>query len=632
MIIRQTSPRRHGLQRPFNKYQLFGWTLFFTESSITILAFVPPLEPAIRISIGCALLILLCLTLLFAFLSSFTDPTDPTIAEEHKARERGEEYVTELKHYCSICDSHVQSRTKHCGQCNRCVNTFDHHCQWLNNCVGEQNYGYFVKTVLMLFLHSTTKIAVGGYILHKYYTNKFDFVRNSQEFFGQGSSVRILNIFVIISCVINLFFWLMMTQLIFLHIWLKSNKMTTYEYIVKKREAKALQKVQQEGEQVNASKKSKVIKRVDEETHIQSTTAQQSDHTVMKLIKAKSSLTSDHSHFLGSHDMTSNNQEMANHRLVEKNVDTLEPFGTCVTAINTQANGKNKFVTENKSPIAILHETSMSIDDDTANDDLGTNVPNQRPNMTKFKSDGSLGTSPMPKGHIEEEVPGATIETEFHHTQNIVVEDHDQDPYHNPEHENVDLPDIECDISGGEDKSQETSKIYKLMETVRENVLFKNPLNKFFFAGSGIDIDGSTEQAHLVLSPENKMRNILPPLNLRGSNRHPSIRSLGITSPHELKMLKSEVYYINSPNARDPMMSPQTLLPNSCRINFDKRSSDQYSYPYVATERRMHHDQNPWSERNYVPDDKPISRTSSGLSKGESSRVKNPFFKKSQEL
>ena len=39
--------------------------------------------------------------------------------------------------------------------------------------------------------------------------------------------------------------------------------------------------------------------------------------------------------------MTSNNQEMANHRLVEKNVDTLEPFGTCVTAINTQANGKN---------------------------------------------------------------------------------------------------------------------------------------------------------------------------------------------------------------------------------------------------------------------------------------------------
>ena len=122
----------------------------------------------------------------------------------------------------------------------------------------------------------------------------------------------------------------MMTQLIFLHIWLKSNKMTTYEYIVKKREAKALQKVQQvqiyffprdrtivqEGEQVNASKKSKVIKRVDEETHIQSTTAQQSgnypqfhfmnyntDHTVMKLIKAKSSLTSDHSHFLGSHDV-----------------------------------------------------------------------------------------------------------------------------------------------------------------------------------------------------------------------------------------------------------------------------------------------------------------------------------------
>ena len=109
---------------------------------------------------------------------------------------------------------------------------------------------------------------------------------------------------------------------------------------------------------------------------------------------------------------------------------------------------------------------------------------------------------------------------------------------------------------------------------------------QFFFAGSGIDLDGSAEQAHLVVSPENKFKHVLPPLNLRGSSRNPSLRSMGITSPHELKLLKSEVYYVNSPNTRDPMMSPNNLLPNSCRITFDKRSYDQGSYPYVATERR----------------------------------------------
>lgn len=77
---------------------------------------------------------------------------------------------------------------------------------------------------------------------------------------------------------------------------------------------------------------------------------------------------------------TTKEQEYARQKLVEKGVDTLEPFGTCVTSINTHINGKKvviqklkfkgkgKFVTENKSPIAILHETSMSIDDDSANE------------------------------------------------------------------------------------------------------------------------------------------------------------------------------------------------------------------------------------------------------------------------
>lgn len=86
-----------------------------------------------------------------------------------------------------------------------------------------------------------------------------------------------------------------------------------------------------------------------------------------------------------------------------------------------------------------------------------------------FKSAGSIGTSPIPKDQIEEEIPGATIETEFNHSKNNVEE---------PDNiEHIELEEIECDISAGE-KSQETSKIYKLMETVRENVLFKNPLNK----------------------------------------------------------------------------------------------------------------------------------------------------------
>ena len=92
-----------------------------------------------------------------------------------------EDFVTELKHYCSICDTHVQPRTKHCGQCNRCVSVFDHHCQWLNNCVGARNYGYFAKLIVLLFVNSSVKLGVGGYLLSQYYKQHVEFSDNVQE-------------------------------------------------------------------------------------------------------------------------------------------------------------------------------------------------------------------------------------------------------------------------------------------------------------------------------------------------------------------------------------------------------------------------------------------------------------------
>ena len=92
-----------------------------------------------------------------------------------------EEYVTELKHYCSVCDTHVQPRTKHCGQCNRCVNVFDHHCPWLNNCVGQRNYKQFAFTVGFVFLHCSAKLVVGAMNLAKYYAKIGEFNDNVQE-------------------------------------------------------------------------------------------------------------------------------------------------------------------------------------------------------------------------------------------------------------------------------------------------------------------------------------------------------------------------------------------------------------------------------------------------------------------
>jgi len=640
MIVHRTTSRRNGLQPPFNRYQIIGWVLFLAELASTILVFVPPLEAAIRVTCGVVLVLLLCLSLLFAFLSSFVDPTDPAVYEERKARDNGEEYVTELKHFCSLCDTHVQSRTKHCGQCNRCVNTFDHHCQWLNNCIGERNYGLFAKAVGFLFLNATAKIIVGAYVLYKYYNGNNEFITNAQQFYQSFNNFAVLQVFVILSMIINFLFWLMMIQLIILHVWLKKNKMTTYEYIVKKRENIAIKKALKEGAQAYLPKKSKVIKKIDDEIGLQSVATHQghSDNTVMKLMKSKATtLPNDHSHLLSSHhDMT--NQEFAKQRPGDKHAHHNEPFGVGVNSIPDQSHTKSKLITENKSPIAIYHETSMSIDDSSANDDLGTSDQNKASTAT-FKEmsnkkhkhepedyisdDDDHHISPAPKAHDDDDVAGGTVETEGNPMGTEGIMEDEEDVQH------IELPEIECDISG--EKSVETSKIMKLMETVRDNVLFKNPLNRIIFAGSGIDMDGSNDQTELVSSPRNTnlFKPILPPLNI-GGTRSSNFKAFGA---NDLKGLKSEVYYVNSPQARDALMSPAALLPNSCRINMEKRG-DQYPYNYIATERKVYGGESKrgfgfGSARNSnIPDDESITISMGSLGKPKkSARSKNPFFK-----
>ena len=79
--------------------------------------------------------------------------------------------------------------------------------------------------------------------------------------------------------------------------------------------------------------------------------------------------------------------------------------------------------------------------------------------------------SPAPKMYNDEDVNGGTVETEQQPTATEeVFPEEEEDVQH------IELPEMECDLSG--DKSQEGSKIMKLMETVRDNVLFKNPLNR----------------------------------------------------------------------------------------------------------------------------------------------------------
>jgi palmitoyltransferase len=102
----------------------------------------------------------------------------------------------------------------------RCVENFDHHCMWINNCVGDQNYKAFMLMILSAFCNLTVYVlSVIVLTLEK----RFDL------FLGGFVTAWI-------SGVVNSIFAILIINLIFLHIYLICNDLSTYEFIMAQRE------------------------------------------------------------------------------------------------------------------------------------------------------------------------------------------------------------------------------------------------------------------------------------------------------------------------------------------------------------------------------------------------------------
>lgn len=131
---------------------------------------------------------------------------------------------------CTVCESHIDSKSKHCRECNRCVASFDHHCQWLNNCIGKFNYRLFFYLVGTFLLYSLLILGLTIYLT----------VKNSQQtsslLFSSGSSLILVYILLGQSALRAL----SLSQLFIFHVYLGVIKMSTYEFIVESRELKEL--------------------------------------------------------------------------------------------------------------------------------------------------------------------------------------------------------------------------------------------------------------------------------------------------------------------------------------------------------------------------------------------------------
>ena len=220
----------NGFSLPLEFQQVFSWILIILDSILFYyyllneISFNYPTE--IKIFTLIIHSFLLIIILIFGFLSTYIDPSDPLLKKEimkkNKIQRNKEHYVLEISRnfpFCLICCSNIHSTSKHCKKCNKCIKNFDHHCNWLNNCIGKYNYGYFYLLCFVIILYCLINSICGIYLFFK--------ANNKRK-----KNYKL--IIIILGSLINFGVLLNFICLFVYHSYFIFKGITTYEYILRK--------------------------------------------------------------------------------------------------------------------------------------------------------------------------------------------------------------------------------------------------------------------------------------------------------------------------------------------------------------------------------------------------------------
>lgn len=230
--------RTNGLQKPLHVLQLSSWVVVFLDVLLFSIIGIPLIESDIlKVLISACFSVSVIVLVLAAIQATCCDPADPHIRrQDHGVRVNKEE--DENLPYCAQCDSTVFSRSKHCRACNKCVREFDHHCMWVNNCVGAQNYRAFATCIVSVAVMTANILGVSGYLLLEFFIDDQEFEsRWVKHFLFENVAKEVALVPFIFLAVVNCPFFVLDMQLVLLHIFLTWQNVTTYEYIMNKRNA-----------------------------------------------------------------------------------------------------------------------------------------------------------------------------------------------------------------------------------------------------------------------------------------------------------------------------------------------------------------------------------------------------------
>lgn len=227
--------RKNGFELPFHPLQVVSWVVFGTDVFVFLIFALPLIETrAARILVGLVFVASVACLVYMAYKATSCDASDKHILQQESDLP-GKDTDANLA-FCTMCNSSVHQRSKHCRSCNKCIHVFDHHCMWLNNCVGEYNYRFFAGSIGSVAVMTGTCLACCIYLVVDLYVNceSFEERMHDSHTFGPGAPHEVAAGLLIALIIVNFPLFTLDMQLVFLHVFLTSQQLTTYEYIMHK--------------------------------------------------------------------------------------------------------------------------------------------------------------------------------------------------------------------------------------------------------------------------------------------------------------------------------------------------------------------------------------------------------------